>query len=146
VWQYKGYHFPRDIYLLAWIGVLLLYYDCLIRFRPLPDILKKIHSHNKLRLESDSRPPTEAQLQTMDKIYRGATFWLTRIGRSMRPCLRRSLVLYHWSAAQGLCSRVVIGARKDGSDLLGHSWLMLDGCPFNEEPELLAQYTVFLEG
>ncbi len=146
MWQYKGYDLPRDLSLLAWIGGLTLYYDCLVRYRPMPGILEKIRSHKPARLEPNRGRPTMAQLKTMDKIYRGATFWLTRIGRSSRPCLRRSLVLYHWSAAQGLSARVVVGVKRDGPDLQGHSWLMLDEEPYHEEPESLARYTIFLEG
>ncbi len=90
--------------------------------------------------------PTSSQFNTMDKIYRGATYWMTRIGRSSRPCLRRSLVLHHWCAKQGLNTRVVIGVKKDGSDLQGHGWLVLDGQPYHEEPGSLEQYTTFFEG
>lgn len=82
----------------------------------------------------------------MDKIYRGVTFWMTRVVRSTRPCLRRSLVLYHWCALQGVNARVVVGVKKDGSDLKGHGWLSLGGQPYHEEAELLEQYTVFIEG
>lgn len=134
--------------LLAWVGGWLLYYECLLRLRPLPVILAQIQAKKTSLPEAGDvmTAPTCNQLITMDKIYRGATFWMTRIGRSSRPCLRRSLVLHHWCAKQGLSARVVIGAKKDGSDLRGHGWLVVAGRPYHEEPGLLEQYTVFLEG
>lgn len=146
MWRYKGYQLPGDLLLLAWVGGLVLYYECLVRLRPLPQILHSINARMTRLCAVPAQPPTSEQLKIMDKIYRGATFWMTKVGRSSRPCLRRSLVLYHWCALRGLGARVVVGVKKDGSDLRGHGWLLLDGLPYHEELALLEQYTVFIEG
>lgn len=146
MWQFKGYDLPGDLLLLVWVGVLVLYFEILVRLRPLPRILHNINASMTRSCHNMARPPTNEQLKIMDKIYRGATFWMTRVGRSPRPCLRRSLVLYHWCALQGVEARVVVGVRKDGSDLKGHGWLLLDGQPYHEAIEVLEQYTVFIEG
>lgn len=144
MWRFKGFCFPADLVLLLRICWLSTYYGALIKMRPMPLILLHIQSlagSHAMIVQPDCR-----QLETMDKIWRGTTFYLTRIWRSPRPCLRRSLILYRWCCLHGIPARIVIGVRKEQGDLQGHSWLLLNGMPYHESLEDLAKYTIVLEG
>ena len=94
-----------------------------------------------------SSPLPEEVMIKMDKLWRACSFWMSRVLRSPRPCLRRSLVLYRWCRLQGVESKVVVGVGKDGDMLKGHAWLFVNGRVYREDPISLAkEYVVMLEG
>lgn len=144
MWKYKGYEIPSDLPLIIAALVNLLYYEMMLRFRPLPVILAKIREPN------DDTSPVLSTKQTeiiLDKIWRACGFWMSRVLKNPRPCLRRSLVLYSWCRKHGVESKVVIGVDKDGDVLKGHAWLWVQGRIYREDPDALARdYTVMLEG
>lgn len=140
--DYKGYRLPRDLGLLTGLFFLLIYYSLLLRFKSLPDILAA------LRKNIDQGSLVEARLedrQVLDKLWRGCSFILIRIFRTKKPCLRRALVLYSWCCKHNIKSTVVIGFFKNGRELTGHSWLIVNGLPFNENPADLEKYITVIE-
>lgn len=144
LWKYKGYDLPPDVPLI--IGALcgLLYYEMMLRRRPLPEILAEIRGLGDGGALSIL--PTEAEVK-LDKLWRACTFWMVRFLRSPRPCLRRGLVMYRWCRKNGVDSKLVVGVGKDGDVLEGHAWLYVYGHVYREEPAILAQeYAVMLEG
>jgi hypothetical protein len=143
-WKYRGYDLPRDILLI--IGGLcgLLYYERMLRLRPLPEILAGIRVMGDGGTSSIS--PAEAAVK-LDKLWRACDFWMIRFLRKPGPCLRRGLVMYRWCRKNGLNSKLVVGVGKDGNVLKGHAWLYVDGRVYRDDPALLArEYTVMLEG
>lgn len=139
--EHKGYRLPQDLPLIFWALWRLVYYEIIIHRRPLPDILLEIR---KIKASS---PPPEAAMIRLDKLWRACGFWMARLFRSPRPCLRRALVLYHWCRKHGIESRVFVGVGKDGDALKGHAWLSVAGRIYREDPLLLAKdYVVMLEG
>ena len=144
MWKHKGYELPQDVPLI--IGALcgLLYYEMMIHWRPLPKILAEIRGMG----DEGSFSILSAEVTVkMDKLWRACSFWMLRLLRNPRPCLRRGLVLYHWCRKNSLDSKLVVGVGKDGNVLKGHAWLYVYGHVYREDPVLLArEYTVMLEG
>jgi len=142
--KYKGYELPRDLPLIISALLWLIYYELLIHLKPLPVILTKIRNINA------DAPPALSKEQTeiiLDKLWRACGFWMSRVLKNPRPCLRRSLVLYRWCRKHGVESKVVVGVDKDGAALKGHAWLWVQGRIYREDPDALAKdYTVMLEG
>lgn len=139
--EHKGYRLPQDLPLIAWAFLRLVYYEIIIHQKPLPGILLQIRE-----LEASSSPPSEAVMSKLDKLWRACSFWMARVFRSPRPCLRRALVLHHWCRKHGVESRVFVGVGKDGDILKGHAWLSVYGRIYREDPLLLAkEYVVMLE-
>ena len=50
-------------------------------------------------------------------------------------CLRRSLIIYFVATRAGYPVALVLGARRNGSDVFGHAWIELDGYPLLEPGE-----------
>jgi len=122
----------------------LLYYEMMLHRRPLPIILAEIRGLGDGG--SSTVSPAEAMVK-LDKLWRACGFWMMRLLRNPRPCLRRGLVMYHWCRKNGLDSKLVVGVGKDGDVLKGHAWLYVNGHVYREDPVLLArEYTVMLEG
>jgi hypothetical protein len=52
-----------------------------------------------------------------------------------RACLRQSLTLYRVFTRMGYPVEIHFGVRKDGDDLLGHSWVTIEGKPLAERTQ-----------
>ncbi len=142
--SYKGFKLPWDLPLLVNVLLLLLYYTALLRFSPTSQVINKIHESNPCPKEKAELDRNNEML--LDKTYRAATFFLKRLWRSNRPCLRRTLILYRWCCRRGIPSRVVIGVKKTEGMLQSHAWLEIAHVPFKEKPEQLKEYTPILGG
>ena len=144
MWKYKGYDLPQDVPLI--IGALwrLIYYEIMIRRKPLPKVLSKIRESGNGK--TSQILPAKVMVK-LDKLWRACGFWMRRLLKNPRPCLRRSLVLYHWCRKNGVDSKVVVGVDKNGDELKGHAWLCVYGHIYREDADSLAkEYTIMLEG
>jgi hypothetical protein len=140
--EHKGYRLPQDLLLIFWALLRLVYYEIIIHRRPLPEILREIRE-----MKASSSPAPEAVMSHLDKLWRACGFWMERLFRSPRPCLRRALVLYYWCRKHGIESQVFVGVGKDGDVLKGHAWLSVYGQVYREDPTTLeSDYVVMLEG
>jgi len=143
LWKYKGYHFPQDIGLLVGLFFILIYYSLLLRFTSIQNIFNRItRAGNNPNKQYGSMTDPEIML---DKVWRGCNFFLCRVFRTRKPCLRRILVMYHWCCRYGIKANVVIGVCKEGTAINGHSWLLINGTPLKEDMEVLRKYTPMLE-
>lgn len=141
---YKGYELPRDIGLITGALCALIYFEIMLRSKPLPEILADIRNTGGAASETITRADISVKL---DKLWRACDFWLSRLWRNQRPCLRRGLVLYRWCRKNGVESKLAVGAAKDGDALKGHAWLYVQGEVYREDAaRLAAEYTVMLEG
>ncbi len=61
-----------------------------------------------------------------------------------KTCLRRSLVLYRHLVRLGKDPELWVGVRKDGGDLAGHAWVVLEGKPVGERPAALEVFSPIL--
>lgn len=140
MFRFKEYNFPKDLGLILIIWISLAYYSLIIRIRAMPVILDTIRSRR-----TDARvKPSSLELEELDKIRRAADYLLTRVLRTEKPCLRRTLVLYEWCCRQGIDSTVMVGVCKSNNLLQGHSWIVIAGLPFREDVSELENYTVML--
>ncbi len=128
---------PWDMGLLAGVLLLLMYYSLLVRLRPLPWILARIKS---------GRAKKQGDQDELAKIWRASGFFLRKFFRTDKPCLRRSLVLYHWCCQRGIEARVIVAVKKEDGELKGHSWLEVGGFPYREDVDELRQYVSVMEG
>lgn len=135
--EYKGYRVPQDLGLLAGLFFLLVYYSLFLQFLPVPRLIES--ARRNLRQES-LREADSSDKENLDKIWRGCGFILDRLFRTSKPCLRRTLVLHRWCCKQNIASTVVVGFLKNGRELKGHSWLLVNGEPFGERPADLERY------
>jgi hypothetical protein len=80
---------------------------------------------------------------TLSEASRYADALLWRIpGTRQRPCLVRSLTLYHFARRWDLPVQLHCGARRVGGALQGHAWLSLSGVPLMERGDPEASYAV----
>lgn len=59
-------------------------------------------------------------------------------------CLERSLLAYRFLTKLDARPELVIGMRKGSDEMLGHVWVLLEGEPVHETPELLAGFVPML--
>jgi hypothetical protein len=138
---YKNYQLPRDMGLLTGLFFLTFYYSILISFLPTPRIIGWFG-----KVMTDKHPASDQDRAVLQKAWRACNFFLNRILRTNKPCLRRTMVLYHWCRKHGVEAKLIVGFYKEGREIKGHSWLLLDGAPFNEDLEELKKYITVLEG
>ncbi len=144
MFKYKSYDLPRDLPLLTSVFFLIPYYSLLIRVYPIPEITASL---DKKRSQGQKEKDIgESEEAVLDKICRAANYFLIRLWRSERPCLKRSLILYRWCCQNGFASRIVIGVKKNENELLSHAWLELSGKPYRESLHIYQEYTPILEG
>lgn len=62
-------------------------------------------------------------------------------GRSDENCLERSLAVYRFLSRLNADPELVAALRKDGSNLLGHVWVTVEGKPLGENSTELGEYT-----
>lgn len=143
MWKYKGYHLPQDIGLLISLFFLLIYYSLLLQSTSIQGILNRI-----ARLENSPKKQhisiTDSEIM-LDKVWRGCNFFLSRVFRTRKPCLRRTLVMYRWCCRYSIKTNVIIGICKKGTAINGHSWLLINGTPLKEDMEMLKKYTPMIE-
>ena len=58
-------------------------------------------------------------------------------------CLHRSLALWWLLGREGFRSDLVVGARKDHSELTAHAWVEHRGAVLNDDPGAVSRYVVF---
>ena len=80
-------------------------------------------------LESLSSGQPGRRLAGRDQVTRWCGLWLSVLARlGWKPaCLRRSVVFARVLRLEGYDARVVLGARKNGPELEGHSWVEVEG-------------------
>ena len=129
---------PESLRLFGWSLLTVFLAAALLRTRRLPALLRYLtrgahaHTSQTARLEPD--------LRSLDRVRRYSHVIITRLLRSQRPCLLRSLVLYRYCWKHGVPVSIHFGVRSDMDGLKGHSWVTLDGTPLGESEEGLRPY------
>lgn len=136
----KGFSFPRDVPLcLSAMADAARWHRAVRRLEPRQII-------PEARRRAKNAGPARADFKRLEKRYRAASFYLTRVLSSKAPCLARSLAVYEYALRMGLDAKLVVGAAKDGDLLKGHAWVEIGGEPFMESREALSGQTAMLEG
>jgi hypothetical protein len=101
----------------------LLWLLVMLRIHSIPMLLKGLARKNR-------RGETSIRLSDVIGIVtRISSFRLFRSRFFPKLCLRQSLALYRTLTQMGYPMKIHFGARKDGEDLHGHSWVTLNGEP-----------------
>ena len=71
----------------------------------------------------------------------------SRVYRHRRPgsCLERSLLAYRYLSNANADPTLVIGVRREESEVIGHAWLLVDGSPLYESSAYLESFLPVLE-
>lgn len=127
----------NSILLFRIIGIDLLI-TVMLKFMQPRDILRHTFfspSVNKRSLDQDR----------VEMIVRYADFLIRRnIPVLEGACLKRSLILYRFLRKEGLSVVINIGVAKENGNLVGHSWLTLNGRPYFETQERVERFNVVL--
>ncbi|MHB1347476.1 MAG: lasso peptide biosynthesis B2 protein [Candidatus Humimicrobiaceae bacterium] len=81
----------------------------------------------------------------LNKFYKASSFFLIKIFKDPNPCMIRSLILYQLCCKNNIKAFLVTGIAKKNGKLAGHSWLKIDGKPFNENNIFVNSFTVISE-
>jgi hypothetical protein len=84
-------------------------------------------------------------IKKLNKFYRTSSFFLVKIFKDPNPCMIRSLILYQLCSRNNIRASLVTGVSKKKEVLAGHSWIEINGEPFNEDKIFLSNFTVISE-
>lgn len=129
---------PADVWLLARLAA----------WAPALPLLKRVIPFRRLVRFMAAKPAKRARDPELERrivrmarlVYRG------RAGTFRDNCLERSLVAYRYLGRAGARPELRAGFRREGEEVRGHVWVLLDGRPVHETPEELSGYgevTVF---
>lgn len=143
MWQYRGFVLPQDLKMLVRIIYLTFFFTFLLKRKAFWKILERFPR----RFQEQNMEPVHDQQDyiLLDKVWRGATFMLCHVLRTKKPCLRRTLILYHWFCNSSLGIKASVGICKEGNILKSHAWLIVNGVPFRENLKELDKYSPILE-
>lgn len=140
--RYKRFELPDDLWLIIQVFWLVLYYRRIVHKKPLPEIIDHISAAGGTRRNK----PEKKEYEVLEKVCRTADFLLIRVLHTAKPCLPRSLTLFHWCSSHDIYARIIIGVKKTEELLEGHSWILLEDKPYREDLQALKEYTIMLEG
>jgi len=63
------------------------------------------------------------------------------LGSSDRDCVQRSLLLYKMLSRAGVEPRLVVGFDRTNGLIIGHAWIVIDGCPIMESEDDLRRFS-----
>jgi hypothetical protein len=81
----------------------------------------------------------------LDKFYKASSFFLIKIFKDSNVCMIRSLILYQLCSRNNIKASLITGVDKRKGMLVGHSWLEINGKPFNEDKIFISNFTVISE-
>ena len=123
------------VLLLPTIGVAL----SLLGFRKTSSLLRRsslIPATTSPRVVGNGPKPSPHRIARLVDIA-------ARHGIGRATCLRQSLLLYWLLKKNGFDAELIVGARKEGSSLVAHSWVEIDAVPLNEREGVARDYAVF---
>ena len=99
-------------------------------------------------LESLASRPPGRRLAERDRVARWCGLWLSALARlGWKPsCLRRSTIFARALRLEGYDARVVLGARKSGPEVEGHSWVEVDEARIGLPGEAYEEYEPLWKG
>lgn len=96
------------------------------KIRRTPDLASLLVAH-------DMRSAASRPARSVDSLRRGVDGALRVIGPREEHCVPRGLALMALLTRQGERVVFVSGVRRDGADLRGHAWVLVDGVPVEAE-------------
>ena len=137
--KFKSFIFPKDIYIFILIPFKIIYFRQKVNRIGYNSILSNFESNN-FSGSADKRFITK-----LNKFHKTATFFLKKIFKDPNPCMIRSLILYQLCSRNNIKASLVTGVNKKKGVLTGHSWIEINGEPFNEDKIFISTFTVISE-
>lgn len=137
--QYKGFTFPKDVYIFFLIP---------FRIFHVKKKLKKFGFNKLLLLYKKNNyweNPDDFFILKLKKFYKASSFFLIKIFRDSNPCITRTILLYDYCCQNNFKARIVTGILKEGNNLKGHCWLLIDEKPLYEKEKDLSKFTIVSE-
>jgi Transglutaminase-like superfamily len=124
--------FPQCWWAQCWFALRVAVWLCclpiLLRLHSLPALLRHL-THARARRRRRSSLDMN---QAVSIVVRLCNLRLFRLPVFPQACLRQSLALYCVLTRMGYRAEIHFGVAKNGADLRGHSWVMVEGDPVAE--------------
>lgn len=124
---------PADAWLAARMAAWAAVLPALKHTVPLPRLVALVRERPRRSLR---QPDLEARIVAL-------AWWLhAPLAILDRGCMQRSLLAYRFLGAAGAEPHLAIGVRKEGSVVLGHAWVFVDGAPAGESCNKIAPFSL----
>jgi len=137
--KFKSFNLPKDFYIFLLTPFKIIYFRRLVNRVGFNSLLSSFEGSNFTTLAD------EKFIKKLNKFYKASSFFLIKIFKDPNPCMIRSLILYQLCSRNNIKASLVIGVNKKKGVLEGHSWLELNGKPFNEDKIFISNFTVISE-
>ena len=130
---------PADVWLAARMGAWALVLPLLKRVVPLPRLVQLMVVPPKGADRDTARDTTrERRVVALSRLL------YAPLVRADIGCLQRSLLAYRFLGAAGARPSLVVGMRREGGEVHGHSWVTVDGEPAGEPAAWVGQFSPVL--
>lgn len=124
---------PNDFWLAGRLFLWSLALPILKRLLPLQTLVRFAWARPRTNRR---RPERERQVMRLaHAVWSGS-----RVRRRDGNCLERSIAAFRFLSRLNANPELVAGTRRAGGDMIGHVWIVVDGQPFGESREELAEY------
>jgi hypothetical protein len=135
----KSFSFPGDLYIFLIIPLRIIYFRQLVNRVGFNCLLSRFEGNN-FTLQADKK-----FIEKLNKFFKASSFFLVKIFKDPNPCMIRSLILYQLCCKNNISAFLVTGVNKKNGVLKGHSWLKINGKPFNENQVFVNSFTIISE-
>ena len=133
--NYKGFSIPRDISILIRTVYSIMKWTGKVRRHGFNNLVLRLGS------TTETSPASDSDLVFLKKLHRMLYFFLERILRHKNPCTIASLSIFDVCERKKIKCTLVVGVKKDGKNITGHSWIEVNGTAVNEDKALLDKFT-----
>lgn len=137
--RFKSFIFPKDLNIILVIPFKIAYFRRLVNRKGFNYLISGFEG-NHFTLDADS-----IFIEKLNKYYKATTFFLIKVFKDPNPCMIRSLILYQLCGKNSVKASLVTGVNKIKGVLSGHSWIVINGEPFNENKSFVSSFTVISE-
>ena len=137
--KFKSFCLPKDFYIFLIIPFKIIYFRRLVNKVGYNCLLSRFEGNNF------TNPADEPFIVKLNKFYKASTFFLVKIFKDPNTCMIRSLILYQLCSRNNIKASLVTGVNKKKGMLTGHSWIEINGEPFNEDKIFISNFTIISE-
>ena len=137
--KFKSFSLPKDFYIFLIIPFKIIHFRRSVNRVGFNSLLSAFEG-NTFTASAD-----EEFIKKLNKFYKASSFFLIKIFKDPNPCMIRSLILYQLCSRNNIRATLVTGVNKNKKVLTGHSWIEINGEPFNEDKIFISNFTVISE-
>ena len=137
--KFESFSLPKDFYIFLITPLKIIYFRRLVNRIGYNCLLSGFEG------KKFTNPADEPFIVKLNKFYKASSFFLVKIFKDPNPCMIRSLMLYQLCSRNNIKASLVTGVNKKKGVLTGHSWIEINGEPFNEDKIFISTFTVISE-